>query len=69
MSIKKCNVNALFIASLCGISANVLAAKEDFIAPPMVNIPAGEFIMGTNSGGKAAQPAHRVAVEAFQMAK
>lgn len=45
------------------------ALAKDYIAPAMVNIPAGEFIMGTNSSGSNAKPAHKVSVEAFQMAK
>lgn len=45
------------------------AMAEDFIAPPMVNIPSGSFIMGSNSGADYAKPAHAVEVSAFQMAK
>ncbi|CAH9051230.1 Hercynine oxygenase [Pseudoalteromonas holothuriae] len=45
------------------------AHGKNLIHPWMVNIPAGEFVMGTNSGDKAAQPAHSVKVSAFQLAK
>ncbi|PKG82891.1 hypothetical protein CXF85_12215 [Colwellia sp. 75C3] len=42
---------------------------EDYIAPPMVNIPAGKFMMGTESGAASAKPIHSVSIAAFQMAK
>ena len=42
---------------------------SQYIAPPMVNIPAGDFMMGTESGSSTAKPIHRVTVAAFQMAK
>lgn len=58
------------IASLLiGVSVASSVVAQDFIVPPMVNIPAGKFTMGTNSGDSAAKPAHEVTVNAFQMAK
>lgn len=42
---------------------------SDHIVPAMVNIPAGSFIMGTDSGDSAAKPAHGVKIDAFQLAK
>ena len=37
--------------------------------PVMVNIPAGRFTMGGNSGDASTRPAHEVAIRAFAMAK
>lgn len=51
------------------ISLSQIINEQGFIMPPMVNIPAGEFVMGTDSGDTAAQPAHDMSVDAFQMAK
>ena len=45
------------------------ADTQDHIAPPMVNIPAGDFMMGTESGDAQAKPRHRISLPAFQMAK
>ncbi len=35
----------------------------------MVDIPAGDFIMGSDDGGRDEKPPHRVTLSAFQMAK
>lgn len=42
---------------------------QDYITPPMVNIPAGEFMMGGEGGDPAITPIHAVSVPAFQMGK
>lgn len=42
---------------------------QGYIAPPMVNIPSGNFIMGSERGNNATKPVHSVSVEDFQMAK
>lgn len=42
---------------------------EDYIATPMVKIPAGSFMMGNEGGDPATMPIHSVSVEAFQMSK
>jgi len=41
----------------------------EFVAPVMVAIPAGRFLMGDNAGGEDEKPAHYVALEAFSMSK
>ncbi|WP_394222197.1 SUMF1/EgtB/PvdO family nonheme iron enzyme [Alteromonas gracilis] len=53
--------------SLLTISTSGLTA--DYIPPPMVNIPAGQFFMGTENGGSETKPMHQVSVKAFQMGK
>lgn len=45
------------------------ASSQDFIAPPMVAIPAGQFMMGNAGGDPAATPIHEVSVDTFQMSK
>lgn len=45
------------------------ACANDYIAPPMVTIPAGSFIMGESGGGKENSPAHPVTVDTFQLGK
>ena len=42
---------------------------QEYIAPPMVNIPSGSFIMGSPKGGDNVNPAHLVSVSKFQMSK
>jgi formylglycine-generating enzyme required for sulfatase activity len=54
------------IVALISISTMV---AQDYIAPSMVNIPEGNFMMGSLRGNKASQPVHAVSIAAFQMAK
>jgi formylglycine-generating enzyme required for sulfatase activity len=61
----KVTVNGLIIA----LAITSQSWAQNYIAPPMVNIPGGEFIMGSDSGDARAKPAHRVTVSNFQMAK
>ena len=42
---------------------------QDHIVPPMVNIPAGHFMMGAEGGDPATMPIHRVSVDDFQLGK
>ena len=44
---------------------------DDVIQPPlgMVLIPAGEFLMGSNSGNDDEKPVHTVSIDAFYMDK
>lgn len=42
--------------------------KTPVIVPPMVNIPAGEFLMGSNLSPKE-KPIHKVSVNAFKLSK
>jgi formylglycine-generating enzyme required for sulfatase activity len=51
-------------------AATVLPSwAQDHIVPPMVNIPTGKFMMGSESGTASAKPMHSVSIRAFQMAK
>ncbi len=40
-----------------------------FVAPVMVAIPAGNFLMGSDQGAEDEKPVHHVALEAFSMSK
>jgi len=40
-----------------------------FVAPVMVAIPAGNFLMGSEKGAEDEKPVHHVALEAFSMSK
>jgi formylglycine-generating enzyme required for sulfatase activity len=51
--------------SLAGLLAAVAGAGA--ADPPMVLIPAGEFMMGSEQAGADARPVHRVLVSAFYM--
>lgn len=42
---------------------------QEYIAPPMINIPSGSFIMGSPKGGKNVNPAYLVSIPKFQMSK
>ncbi len=52
---------------LAGVTSHAMA--QDYIAPAMVNIPAGKFMMGAEGGDPATLPIHPVSVDAFQMGK
>lgn len=43
--------------------------KQTFIEPEMVHIPAGDFLMGSESGAANEAPVHRVWVDAFAIAR
>ena len=59
------------VAKTLLLSAGVVssASAEDYIVPAMVNIPAGSFMMGTESGDAWSKPMLSVSLPAFQMAK
>ena len=42
---------------------------NNYIDPPMVNVPAGTFLMGNQFGNDIAKPAHSVTLPAFQIGK
>lgn len=44
-------------------------ARSNFFAPVMLAIPAGKFVMGSESGANDEKPVHEVAVEAFSISK
>lgn len=50
-------------------SFSVKAEQQNYIEPPMVNIPAGEFFMGSDRGREDTQPVRKVSIEPFQMGK
>lgn len=60
--------NLLFAIIYFIIMVKAVSAKG-YIAPPMVNIPAGQFMMGAEGGDPATMPIHKVSVSAFQMGK
>ena len=61
--------NLKSIISLIVATSSVNAFAAEHIEPSMVNIPAGEFMMGSDSGGALVKPMHQASVSAFQMAK
>lgn len=52
-------------------TAAVVPQKDDqqFIAPVMVAIPAGKFVMGSEAGAEDEKPMHEVTIEAFSMSR
>ncbi|NVK26030.1 MAG: SUMF1/EgtB/PvdO family nonheme iron enzyme [Gammaproteobacteria bacterium] len=56
------------ISLLLASYLSTLHAAE-YIAPPMINIPGGSFMMGTDGGDPATTPIHSVSIDAFQMSK
>ena len=56
-------------ALLFSLSASFITLAAEHIVPPMVNIPAGDFMMGTTGGEQQAQPVHKVNLSAFQLGK
>ena len=60
---------ALVVAGLVSISSSAFAGNTTYIEPPMVSIPAGEFLMGSDRGRADEKPVHKVTVPAFQMGK
>ena len=44
------------------------SAPENFVEPVCAVVPAGDFLMGCESGRDEERPAHRVVVDAFEMA-
>ncbi len=61
------NPKTKLVSILLLLSSPSFAA--DYIAPPMVNIPAGSFTMGSDIGNKRVGPVHKVDITAFQLAK
>lgn len=54
---------------LFSVGAASTAWAQDYIAPPLVKIPAGTFLMGSEGGDPATMPIQPVSVSAFQFAK
>ncbi len=59
----------LLMASIAVTSKSAVAALPKLIEPPMISIPAGEFLMGSDRGREHEKPVHKVSVPAFQMGK
>lgn len=57
------------LSVIIGLLLFSTVSAQDYVVPPMVNIPSGSFIMGSERGNNASKPAHTVSVAAFQMAK
>ena len=45
------------------------ASSSNSLNPPMVRIPTGSFLMGSNQGDADERPLHRVDISAFEMGK
>lgn len=63
--------NLLYKVSTLALSmaSSLTYSAQHYIEPPMVSIPAGSFLMGSDSGRDNEQPLHQVSVPAFQMGK
>lgn len=62
-------LNATVKTLLIGMGSISTTWAQDYIAPSMVNIPAGSFMMGNDLGKKNEKPRHSVSLTAFQMGK
>ncbi len=60
---------ALILASFTLVSSPVFGGETGYIEPPMVSIPAGDFMMGSELGNDDEKPVRKVLVPAFQMGK
>lgn len=60
--------NSIKLFLICAITYSTTFA-QDYIRPPMINVPSGSFMMGSNIGKDDSKPMHHVSVAAFQMAK
>ncbi len=68
-SLKSSTSSHVLIAMLSSVIIVSTVSAQEYIVPPMVNIPAGNFMMGAEGGDTAAQPIHPESVAAFQMGK
>lgn len=72
----KITINTTFQQLLKGVSLVAFGVAtccntfaEEPILPSMVNIPEGQFVMGSDRGDLETRPAHKLSIKAFQMAK
>ena len=56
-------------ALLLGVCAFSIVSAENYIVPPMIIIPAGDFMMCSETGSALTKPLHNVSISAFKMAK
>ena len=61
--------SSYFQALLFSLFSAVTALAQDYIVPVMIDIPAGDFMMGTEGGDSATQPMHLENISAFKMGK
>jgi formylglycine-generating enzyme required for sulfatase activity len=61
--------NTTICTLLLGVTTISTVWAQDHIVPPMVNIPAGNFMIGAEGGDSANKPIHAESVAAFQMGK
>jgi len=54
-------------ALIVGLATISTVWAEDHIVPSMVNIPAGQFMMGAEDGHPDTKPIHSESIAAFQM--
>jgi formylglycine-generating enzyme required for sulfatase activity len=66
---KTANTAGKTLLVLLSAMSTVWAQEHEYIAPPMVNIPAGNFMMGTDFGKEKDKPRHSVTLPGFQMGK
>ena len=71
-------INKTYVYSISNIAVKILllstatvlpSLAQDHIILPMVNIPTGTFMMGSESGTASSKPMHSVSIQAFQMGK
>ncbi len=62
-------LNKLILLALMTFAVQWTSIAQSYIEPPMVNIPSGNFMMGSERGADSSKPMHSVSVAAFQMAK
>lgn len=69
--ISKPNTTKLLSCVIALMSSKLIANPNntDFIAPSMVNIPAGTFMMGSDTGKQREAPRHSVSLPNFQIGK
>ena len=72
--IKEQNESAMSLTTYLPGDSSIVSdqvPKEDikFVAPVMVAIPSGNFLMGSEKGAEDEKPVHHVALEAFSMSK
>ncbi len=60
---------ALVLASLTLVPSTAFGGEVGYIEPPLVSIPAGDFMMGSEQGNDNEKPVRKVSVPAFQMGK
>jgi formylglycine-generating enzyme required for sulfatase activity len=62
------SISTFKLLLLSSAVASTVVAQE-YIVPPMVNIPAGSFMMGMADGSPDSRPVHSESVAAFQVGK